>query len=274
MFGMKTHLMLTTPEQTIPFFIECIGFNPEQETVIRHEGYGYYHWLQTVSGQGEIFLGDRSYLLPPNHGILLMPHVAHRYHMHGDRWSTCYLTFDGPQVAPFLSILGIRVSTVYCWSADTELEKVIEQALESALVTHDVTGLDNSIAVYRFLVKLKRHGRTDGAPSIQSLAERLTPLLHYLDAEYRNPDLGTADMADHVRISPRHLNSLFKKAFGFTPYQYLLNLRIRKAKELLGSKRSMSVQQIAEMTGFRNSSNFIATFRKHERITPDQYRQA
>lgn len=273
MFGSKTHLQMTTPEQFVPFYIESIGFNPVQETVIRHDGYSCYHWLQTVSGEGEIILGGRIFTLPPHHGILLMPYGAFRYRKIGDSWSTYYLTFDGTKVSPFISILGIQCSAVYDWSAGTELEKVVEQMLKDALLTQELTGLDNSIGIYRFLVNLKQHGRIDRTPpSIQGLVERLTPLLKYLDTEYHNPDLGMAEMADRVQISQRHLNSLFKQAFGCTPYQYLINLRIRKAKELLDKRRSSPIHHIAEMAGFRDSSHFIATFRKLERRTPDQYR--
>jgi transcriptional regulator GlxA family with amidase domain len=132
----------------------------------------------------------------------------------------------------------IQSSRVYDWSASTELENV----------------------------------RANRASSIQSLVERLTPLLQYLDAEYHNPDLGMAEMAGRMQISQRHLNSLFKQAFGSTPYQYLINLRIRKAKEFLANHRSCPIHQIAEMSGFRETSHFIATFRKHERQTPEQYR--
>ncbi|MGM0879794.1 MAG: AraC family transcriptional regulator [Bacillota bacterium] len=272
MFGAKTHLQMTMPEQFVPFYIESIGFNPVQETVIRHDGYSCYHWLQSVSGEGEIILGGRNFTLPPRHGILLMPYAAHRYRKIGDRWSTYYLTFDGTKVTPFLSILGILCSTVYDCSAGTELEKAVEQMLEDALLTQNLTGLDNSISIFRFLVNLKKHGRTDRTPSIQSLVERLTPLLKYLDTEYHNPDLGMTDMANRVQISQRHLNSLFKQAFGYTPYQYLINLRIRKAKELLANRRSSPIHHIAEMAGFRDTSHFIATFRKLEQQTPEQYR--
>lgn len=273
MFETKVRLLMMPPEQFVPFYIESIGYNPFQETVIRRDGYPFHHWLQSVSGEGKIVIEGSAFSLPPNHGIMLPPNVPHQYYCLGDSWSTYYLMIDGPQISPFISILDIQFSTVYSWPEGTEPENLIGQMLESSLLSQDVTGLDNSIDVYRFLVQLKKHGTTVNTSTTQSLAVRLQPLVQYLDIEYRNPDLGMTEMSDRLNISPRHLNSLFKETFGYTPYQYLINLRIQKSKEMLTSERKTPIQHIAASSGFRDASHFIATFRKLEHMTPDQYRQ-
>lgn len=268
----KSRFLINTPDQPVPFYIESIGYNPNQETVIRHEGYPCYHWMQTTTGEGEISLNGQTVFLPENHGILILPNVPHRYQMKANSWSTFYLTFDGPLVKQMLTTLGTYVSSVYLWSIHSEFHILLENLLSKITHQHDVTGLDHSIDLYRFMILLKKHGEFDRSPSIHSLAERIGPLLRFLDQEYADPGLEVAQMADILNISSRHLNSLFNKTFGYTPYQYLIRLRIQKAKELLLNNRSLSVQNISGRVGFRDPSHFVATFRKSQKITPETFR--
>jgi AraC family transcriptional regulator of arabinose operon len=270
--NLKNRFLIHTPEQPVPFYIESIGYNPIQETVIRNEGYPCYHWLQTISGEGEISFNGQSVSLPAHQGILLLPHVPHRYHIKDDSWATCYLTFDGPQVKQMMTTLGLYFSSIYVWSAISEFDILLETLLHKITHQHDATGLDHSIDLYRFMVLLKKHGGFDKSPSLHILAERMSPLLRLLEQEYSNPNLETAQMADLLNISVRHLNSLFQKTFGYTPYQYLITLRIQKAKELLLNNRALTVQHISNQVGFRDPSHFIATFRKSQKLTPEKFR--
>lgn len=57
-----------------------------------------------------------------------------------------------------------------------------------------------------------------------------------------------------------------------SPYQYIIRIRIQKAKELLIDKDRLTVKQIAAMVGFTDDSHFVSTFRKIETVTPETYR--
>ncbi|MFD2611743.1 AraC family transcriptional regulator [Paenibacillus gansuensis] len=264
--------LLPVPEQTLPFYIDSIGYNNHEQFMSRPEGYPCYHWLHTASGSGIIHLESHSVTLPENHGILLLPGVAHEYEAVGERWSTYYLTFNGQLVNETAASLGIRFSSVYHWHIGSAFKQVLPSMISGVEAYRDITGLDHSIEVYRFLVELKKHGKVDNQPSFYSLKERLLPLLQFLESEYRDPDLDMNTMAAILDISARQLNSLFRKAFGYTPYQYLISLRLLKAKQFLIMDRRLTVQSVSAMTGFREASHFIATFRKAEGMTPEKFR--
>lgn len=63
----------------------------------------------------------------------------------------------------------------------------------------------------------------------------------------------------------------FKRCTGKTPIEYLTDLRISRARELL-SCTDMSISSIAETCGFSNSFYFSNTFRKHTDFSPSEYR--
>ena len=80
------------------------------------------------------------------------------------------------------------------------------------------------------------------------------------------------DIADKVHVSLSYACRLFKAEMGFTIYEYLLNIRMRKAKLLL-STTSLRVQEIAAAVGYSNNTYFSTVFKSYAGMTPLQYRQ-
>jgi AraC-like DNA-binding protein len=80
-----------------------------------------------------------------------------------------------------------------------------------------------------------------------------------------------SDVADQLGVSRARLFDAFKRGTGMTPNDYLLRVRIEKAKELL-TKPSRQVTEIAFETGFASSQYFSTVFRKYTGQTPKEYR--
>jgi len=81
------------------------------------------------------------------------------------------------------------------------------------------------------------------------------------------------DLASLVGISRRQLERLFKKYLGCVPRQYYLNLRLKKARQLL-LQTSCSVSQIAIACGFVSSSHFSKSYRDVFGVSPREERQS
>lgn len=75
-------------------------------------------------------------------------------------------------------------------------------------------------------------------------------------------------IAETLHIDRRHLTAVFRKAYGITPQQYLMELRLVKAKEFLSL--GYSVTDAAAMAGFSDLSNFSKKYKQHYGITPRQ----
>jgi transcriptional regulator GlxA family with amidase domain len=132
--------------------------------------------------------------------------------------------------------------------------------------------MDGSTFVYSFLMDLKRYGQVDKQRSLSQHIDRIMPLLRFLEENYSNPAVGLVQMAEYAGVSPQRLNSLFRWTTEMSPYQYLIHLRIQKAKELLICEKKLTVKAIASLVGFLDNSHFVSTFRKLENITPEKYR--
>lgn len=78
-------------------------------------------------------------------------------------------------------------------------------------------------------------------------------------------------IASEVNISPFHLNRMFKNETGETPRSYLEKVRISNAKKMLASS-SLTIAEAAHQVGFLSLSSFYKAFKKHEGITPGNFK--
>lgn len=81
-----------------------------------------------------------------------------------------------------------------------------------------------------------------------------------------------AEIARKVGTHDKRLSSIFREHLGTTVFAYVREARLRKGQELLADSR-LSVQDIAELVGFRSACNFTTAFRERQGLTPSQYRQ-
>jgi transcriptional regulator GlxA family with amidase domain len=81
------------------------------------------------------------------------------------------------------------------------------------------------------------------------------------------------DIAGHAAMSIRTLNRQFREHVGTTPLQWLLSLRIERAKELLETT-DLSVERIADEVGFGSAVTLRHHFTRRVRVPPQRYRAA
>lgn len=93
----------------------------------------------------------------------------------------------------------------------------------------------------------------------------------YVRRRYSDPDLSLNEVARHVSISPSYFSSLFKRMTGKTFVEYLTEVRMEKARELL-RLTSMRTYEIAYAVGYSDPHYFSSAFKKHTGDTPTDYR--
>lgn len=95
--------------------------------------------------------------------------------------------------------------------------------------------------------------------------------IDYISENYTQ-NLQLEDIAKYVSLSPVYFHNSFKAATGKTPHQYLSEVRIKKAANLLVST-DLSLSQIAYECGFSSQSYFSYAFKKTMNLTPREYMQ-
>ena len=84
-------------------------------------------------------------------------------------------------------------------------------------------------------------------------------------------ELTVGDLAAVANLSPFHFLRMFRRATGTTPHRYVVEVRMRRAAELL-QHTSYPIARVASACGYRSPGQFAATFRRHYGTTPASFR--
>lgn len=105
-------------------------------------------------------------------------------------------------------------------------------------------------------------------PRVAHVAERAREIIEGLAEK----SVSAAEIAGMLRVSPRQLNAAFLERFGRTPLQYLREVRMRLARQLLVTTR-LPIAEIAVRAGFRDVSYFDRFFKREHEMTPAEFRR-
>jgi transcriptional regulator GlxA family with amidase domain len=100
--------------------------------------------------------------------------------------------------------------------------------------------------------------------------EDITQIQIWLQDNYQR-DILFPQVASRFSMSVRTLNRRFKNALGQTPLDYLQEIRINTAKDLLKTS-NLSISEIADKVGYQDTGYFTTLFKKKLATTPNAYR--
>lgn len=98
----------------------------------------------------------------------------------------------------------------------------------------------------------------------------LTPAVEYINNNYHDSDLSVSSLSKVCHVSECYFRRLFKQKYNISPKQYILSLKINKAKQLL-KEGNLSVSQISDFCGFNNVFYFSKTFKSITHSTPSEF---
>lgn len=107
-----------------------------------------------------------------------------------------------------------------------------------------------------------------------SFADRcndLLPAIRYIEQHLSETDMSNAHLARECSISEVYFRKRFAEQFGTSPRQYIIDVRIQKAKQLL-EEGKLKICAVAQACGFSNPYHFCRVFRQHTGVTPTEYR--
>jgi AraC family transcriptional regulator len=191
------------------------------------------------------------------------------------RVSYFYIDPDGPLLDPELRFGELQLAPRLffedpaMWATATKLTQEIERGVEADRFYVEALSLvllAELARLNRVSLGLEGHSRGGLAAWQRRSAEDA------IEAHLAEP-ISLVELAQSVRLSPRHFARAFKESFGQPPHHYHLSRRIERAKVMLG-QGDMSVTEIAAALGFADTSAFSTTFRRLAGGTPRDYRRA
>jgi AraC family transcriptional regulator len=127
------------------------------------------------------------------------------------------------------------------------LDRMYGEALSTALAVHLLREYDAAV-----LERKRLYGELP--------REKLVRAVEYI-RDHLDTDLTVAGIAQAVGMSPYHFTRLFKESTGRTPYQYVVDARVKKAKELLTTGK-FTISEAAFHVGFADQSHLTRHFKR------------
>jgi len=260
-------------------------------TVHSHE---YMQIWYVNSGSCTHIVENKSYRLPPKSLLILPPFVKHSFEDASD--DLCFIGCEFPlEIITEDNIMSTRrghhllefsymeifetavCSTKACYipslSCQVVIEKILFEMLEELHKREPFFEVVLKANLLQFLAQLARDYESNYEKSKISLDYKnyIETALVYIDMHYYER-LYIRDIARVVAMSESYFSYFFKNVTGYTFVDYLNQVRVKKAEDLLQNSL-LPVVEISDGVGFSDNAYFNRVFKKYTGISPALFRK-
>jgi AraC-like DNA-binding protein len=254
-------------EKEIGLWIDRIGVGSSSSKMNKLRILGLYAAVCIESGSG-FYYSEEAGKIPVSAGdtIIVFPDIPHQYFSE-PKWETRFVVWSGPEAAK-LERLGFlsREHIVIPGGANAVIEA--NKALLEIIHREDLGSIlaRKNIAL-EMILKLHRCRLSEG--KYRHTDTQIDRAVAYMRNNYAKA-LSVSGCAAEVNMSESHFRRLFKQRTGRSPKEFIITLKISKAKELLS--RGESIKKTAELVGWEDEFYFMRIFRKISGISPGKFR--
>ncbi len=217
-------------------------------------------------GKGRFEPVGRSYDLEAGQGFLIVPGQITVYTADVRQpWHYHWIGFSGSEAASILDICGLSAEQPIFSFGDQERMKRCLDDLE-----HRYEARDNAFSLLSGLYGFFALLMEDSPAEIGSGSRILDAAVDYMRKNYSYP-LTVEAVARRCGADRSHLFRLFKQHLGLSPQQYLIQLRLHRAEELLRTS-TLPVSDVAFSCGFNDPCHFSRLFRRCHGMPPGAFR--
>lgn len=235
----------------------------------RRKNYRSFLLLYTYKGTGKLEYEGKTYSLPPECGALLDCRKPHYYAAETD-WKVAVLHIQGPMVGEIAEEYESDGQPLFREPVTGRFHRYLEQLL----AIYDFPGLHRELkashciqSMLMYLLLLREQEAPDGR-----MPHSVCHAMKYLEANFSRA-VSLDLLAKLTHTNKYHLSKEFKQYTGFSPYDYLICIRIEQARLLL-KNTTLPAIKIAHEVGIHDVNNFNYLFKKKVGMTPIQYRNS
>ena len=248
---------------------------PNSLSGVQHVHDKSYEILFVIEGEGSMLIGNNLYTVSPNTVFLtskmevhnIMPtseHYVRNILNVSDEYidKLAELTSSSDYITELFQRRCIRLSDDVASLIKTQFSIIKSDA--EATVSNGISKLSNLINLFELLT-------TSESIGVTSINSAVSDAVRYIDKNLSSA-LSLDEICDKVHLSKYHFIRIFREKTGMSPFKYIIESRISKAKKLL-TYTDESISNIACSVVFSTSSNFCNLFQKYEKISPTEFRR-
>ena len=243
------------------YFVTCAAKHM-QEPVAREEGFSDLSQLLFVlEGEGVLYCGGKEYPIKQGNAFCVAPEVSHSYHGI-DGLVTAWITWRGSGYEDILQYLG---QSGFAFYHDVDCKKYARQI---EMIEQEYFGKRRegtlSALLYSMLISFfEEQNRT--------VFSDLDRVICYME-EHFSDRITIDELARVHRSSKSTFCEKFKRAYGCTAFEKLIEIRLINAESMLKMNPNEKILTVAERCGFVDVSYFCKAYKKKFGVTPANHR--
>ena len=225
----------------------------------------YAHGLVYMLGEKLYTFNDGTSILTKKDDVLYLPKYSN-YVVSQDEHSNCHpIDFNLSEdivFKPFAFKPQNHQSTF-------EHFKKAEQAWRTKCTSYHMKCKSE---LYNILYDLQTSYFSAYTPTAKS--NMILPAIEYINNNYTSETISIYKLARLCDITPEYFRAIFKQIYGTSPKNYINNLKLIRAKELLQSDHLTTIEAVAGECGYSDMCHFSREFKKFEGVSPINYKRS
>lgn len=235
----------------------------------------YYLVHYVIRGRGHFRTLGRDYAVKEGDSFFIFPGelVSYTSDEH-EPWKYRWVGFKGSRAEELLSISGISRHKPVAFSGPKRRMTALFAQMQRLLHAGQASSDMQSGGYMRLILSEYMQGQAEaGVPKEESsmILQQVEQAIRWLTLQYYQ-EISIEQMAQSLGYHRTHLSKMFKQHTGMSPMNFLLKIRMERAKHLLLQEK-LTVEQVASSVGFTDPLYFSKQFKKWYGRSPSDYRQ-
>ena len=211
-------------------------------------------------GMGVVEIDGQTFYPEAGDSYFLQAGTTHHYFSDRENpWQKVFINISGNLLDSLIE--GYNLKNIYYFKG-LDLSEAMESILKLAKENQEDSTEEIICILNRIFLKMREHIK----PKTSDMAQKMKEYLRNNAASAFRMDA----LCSYISRSESQTIKIFKKAYGITPYAYLLSHKIKLAKVML-LNTNLSVKEIAERCGFARPSDFSRFFRSRTGLSPSEF---
>lgn len=225
-----------------------------------------------VDGKGTYQTGERKFQLEAGEGFLIEPNSLVYYQADGkEPWSYLWIGFSGKRAEEYLEDLGLNsCQLTFRSQKGQELKRLVLEMMGCSDGSVTSRFRQQSL-LYGFFSILSENAVDRGRSEPSKENFYMERAVTFIRNRYSS-NIKVADIAGHLCVDRSYLYKLFKNTLDMSPQEFLTEVRLSRAKELLSATK-LSVEQVALSCGYQDTLVFSKAFKRSTGMAPKEYRR-
>ena len=251
-----------------PITVNCAGRLVTKDPFITDntDGREDYYLIYVERGELEIILNGKNYTVQSGSAILFPPRYHYKYTFYGNHTlSYLWTHFTGSYAEKFLNECGFgTLPCIFNSKPNIKIISCFESLFDIFSIREPLQKHKLACRLEEILLYISSSLKDDDTP--RSIAKSLGYIHTFYGKELKIPDLAKMESLSNSRYI-----TVFKENMGMTPSEYIIDLRINVAGDLL-KNHEMSVKEVAACVGYDNPCFFSKLFKKKTGVSPKCYK--